>query len=201
MKPLFVLSLFLPLVVSAQVYNCDGVFTNFPCHKPKPPAEAKKENNSDKDSLKKQTLLHDLTMKSINYRKKHGIKTDISEANDACTDKESPLEVCRTIVEKFDRSLEQKRVQAVEVFAKEKEIDAGKTPAVVQKVEQKTVVVINQPRTREISLFNRRINGIEVLPRPPVASPSHSEPPVAPAPNPPAVNPVEPSAGSIVGPK
>lgn len=117
-KPLFaslLISCVTVLSASAEVKNCNGVWTDKPCDgvaltatlAPAPTTSAG-DNSADKDEMRK--LYHDLDMKRLNARRTYGVQLETGLAVDNCIGAKASLEACRRITSELDDQLAQRIV-------------------------------------------------------------------------------------------
>lgn len=136
----------------AELVNCNGTWTDRPCAELNKPQEAKKGKIIDPDKAKKESLLHDLRMLTIESKRDYDIRYDISVTEATC--KNSSLAECDKTIKNAQKDLEELRIRAQLVKTKKEknelikesnklrkernEIEAKK-PAVV--IQQNTILV------------------------------------------------------------
>jgi hypothetical protein len=160
----WVLLIFLPSIVRADLQLCDGTWTNKDCSSKSTvslPATKSSKSVDPKTGIKK-SLFHQLDMKHIKARDDFDISIDISEATDICDSEESSVAQCRASIEKLEDRLDAKIIaaqtlaaqqRANELKAKELENDSAKTPVVI--INKKTNILVTddnfqQHKPREI---------------------------------------------------
>jgi len=99
-------SLLFPVMAYAELYSCDGVWTNQPCDgeiestlQETPPRQASEESRALSQI---ETLLHNLRMKSIEARSSFGVDVEIEDVVSRCyslqTSPAEQLDDCRQLV-------------------------------------------------------------------------------------------------------
>lgn len=104
-----------PSLVQAQIYNCDGKWTNKPCSGEVEGSfdEVVREPVSETELLQRQKLsmLHDLRMDAIEAERNYDIEVDLTQAERICSERETGEEECRESIESVRRQInEQKAV-------------------------------------------------------------------------------------------
>ena len=173
-------------VSSAQVYECNGKWTNVPCDGKAPAFKAEKRDShvltpsQAAERGRKQTLLHDLTMKSIAAKRDLEIRLDIASADKICNDPLSALAECEKIVQDLDSRLSQmmtdaRLVRAQENAAKEQarlrelqiesnRIQQERNEIEARKRNRNLVIIQNNQNIGNDAIRNNRLPGT----RPPV---------------------------------
>ncbi len=147
-----------PPTAAAQLYECDGTWTNKPCKGTVAETldAATGAPSNDPGRGEKRSLLHDFTMKTIKAREDYGIRVDLSPAEKACVKDPVPVEDCRRTISVMQEQLDQDVQAASVIKAREKanklqeesnklqrernEIEASKPDVVV--VEKRPLIVV-----------------------------------------------------------
>ena len=136
----------------ADLYNCNGTWTNRPCNSSSKIPE-KEDTPKNKDKSKKESILHDLRMLVIKAKREHDIRYNIDVIEDLC--KTSNLEECDKSVKTAQKELQAQVTDADEAkernalireankLKKERnKIEENKPPVIIQ---QNTVIVPRRP--------------------------------------------------------
>lgn len=154
MKFTFIVAIiFIPLNSWADLSECDGVWTNKSCSVEKKevvPEVQTADSVKLKNQGQKKSLFHVLNMKNIKASSEYGIKFDLSQAEEACTDPDSSIDNCRLKIKESDAILDEKLKVAAELKTKEKALklqeEANRIQEQRNKIEEKKpgVVVIQK---------------------------------------------------------
>lgn len=143
--------------VWADVYQCDGKWTNKPCDGQVAKKLVETEQGLetvDPARGEKRSLLHELTMKALKARDDYQIRTDLASAQNTCTKPGISLEQCQTTAQKIDKDLDEKIDRAAKLANKKKQLElqqeANRLQAERNKIEDNkpSVVVVNRPIIR-----------------------------------------------------
>jgi hypothetical protein len=129
--------------VSEEIVNCNGRWTNQPCDSVSSSLPVKKRVISPEEARarsEKESLLHRLTMRSIEAKRSYGVELDIGGARAQCTASNQTLEACREEVERLEDRLE-KRLKVAKKSKQEEEERKKKS----REDNNQTTVVIGQP--------------------------------------------------------
>lgn len=156
MKPVFIY-LILPVslllievsTVTAEMVLCDGIWTNSSCEgisqKKVGATEAITEEQKAlvKTRSKKRSLLHQITMSSIDARRQYGVDLSLDSAQETCREDSTTIEKCREVTEGFSEKLNVRIDQAVKIAqAKREEEEKSRPPVVAQ---QTTIIIEDRP--------------------------------------------------------
>jgi len=133
----------------AEIYNCDGKWTNIKCDST--PKKTIKETKGEKISAnqsEKSSLLHELRMQSIRAKRDYGVISNISFVEKHCMKNDTSIESCNEKIDSKSQNISELQSKAaLALTTKEKnrlkEIELGKN-----KIENNNVVIINRPRRR-----------------------------------------------------
>jgi len=151
MLKIFVITIALTLYSSSEVdaqnvVNCNGRWTNQPCDggggvPANTPTKASvlSPDEARARSLK-ETLLHNLTMKNLEAKRKFDTDIDLTYSRDLCFNQGKSLEQCRDELEKMEAKLDRKINLAA---ALKREEEKKKTPETVKETttQQTTIIV------------------------------------------------------------
>ena len=158
MRALLVLSLLIlsPNLSSAEIYNCDGKWTNKPCDGSV--SESIKEKTTDKAKADrkilsaKKSLLHELRMEAISAKRKYDVNVDLKKVEELCLKTETSVESCKKEIAATEDRITQKSSEKALVKAQEErnrlQEEANKLQK--EKNEQESVVVVERPRRYHI---------------------------------------------------
>ncbi len=137
------LSVLVPTISQAQVYECNGTWTNQPCNgepaktltgQPSIPSPAV----TDPDRGAKRTIFHDLTMKSIRAKGEYDIKVDLSVAEKLCIKELAPLEACSNQAKADEDAIDEKIKSAESLRLEQKKIALQEEANKIQKERNKS---------------------------------------------------------------
>lgn len=126
-----------PLLARAELYNCDGKWTNKPCvgkagttiaEKP-----LNKELSANPDLAKKKSIFHELNMKNITAKKNLNIKFSIAEIEEICLARTTSLDLCKIEAEKAERKLDEKIVIAEKLNLEKQALKAQQDQLALEK--------------------------------------------------------------------
>jgi len=132
----------------AELFKCKGVWQNKPCD-----GEASRiitETNSvlDEKSLKtlskKKSLVHDITMRSLEAKRDYDIRTDLDNVEQVCYDTTKSIEECKSAISKVDSFIDDK-LKTAALLKKTEETTDPKTESRSSGTENNTVISINRP--------------------------------------------------------
>lgn len=137
----------MPLTLAAaafaeEIVLCNGRWTNQPCDNATALIPAQKRVLSPTEARarsEKESLLHRLTMKSIEAKRSFAVDFDLSGARSLCSASAPSVEECRTEVERLDDRLEQRLKAARKAKEEEDERKRKKGD------DNQTTVVVGQP--------------------------------------------------------
>lgn len=136
-------------VCYADLNNCNGTWTNKPCDGLSRVPEEKKENTSDPDKSKKESLLHDLRMLSLESRRDYEIRYDISLTERTC--KYTDLVECDKAIKAAQRDLQELKTKAQLIKTKKERNELIKESNLLKKerneIEAKKPGVLIQQNT------------------------------------------------------
>lgn len=144
---LFATCLFLPHLVSAEMNLCDGVWTNQAC---KGVEERRlgttKELTPEEQALvaarsKKRSVLHELTMRSIEAKRDYGVDLSLEKAEQVCRDDSSTVDACREAADLLNERLAKRVTQELELVKAKRELEAKENPPAPP---QHTAIVIQE---------------------------------------------------------
>lgn len=153
----------LPMPALAELSFCNGVWTNQECkgeekeetEAPSLPETAHEPRSSTEVlSDKKKSLVHEMTMKRIDARRKYGVLYSSDTAETTCELDATSLKDCQTEVDAYYEKLQ----SSIETHLKERELDSSGKPG-SQNLKEKA-----QNNTTAVYIFNR---GKKDLPPPP----------------------------------
>ncbi|MFN8390384.1 MAG: hypothetical protein U0136_08855 [Bdellovibrionota bacterium] len=170
-----VVAVALPSVALADVYQCDGKWTNKPCsgNVTQTINETHSPSVSDPVPSQNRSLFHELTMKSIKAREEYDVKVDLSSAEKICLQQTASLEDCKKALDAVETALDQK-VASASAAAEQKKANALQQEANriqeernkieenkpnVTVVERRPVIVV--PRDRPIYGHDHYGHGLE----------------------------------------
>lgn len=123
-------AIILPLTAQAEIYNCQGKWTNLPCADGKA-SQTIGESGGASRVMKpevaraqsaKRSALHELSMKAIGAKRDFDLKFDLSQAEAICNSESRTLEECQTIISTLDDSLSTRIREAEIVSARKAEV-------------------------------------------------------------------------------
>ncbi len=143
----FTAILFLPLAAQAELTFCNGVWTNQSCsEEPQTKIDEKEFKAKSKDEVagnKKKSLVHEMTMKRIEARRKYGVLFSSEDTEAVCDNEATSLDKCRKAVESYYKLLQENvRNQLDAESQKNSEESDEKAPT---QQNQTTVNIINNP--------------------------------------------------------
>ena len=116
--------------VRAEIFNCDGRWTNQPC-KGKVLGKITGESNRKVISpaaaqarTRKTTLLHDLNMANLRARREFGLRFSILQAQQVCESDETSILECEEIIQQHEDRLSSRISEARTLQLKEQELAA-----------------------------------------------------------------------------
>lgn len=93
----------------AEIYDCNGVWKTARCSgEPSRVLPEVSSRATDPDRSDRESLLHELTMRSIRAREEFDIRVDLSDAENVCKGEGASLERCRETVRRIEADLEQR---------------------------------------------------------------------------------------------
>jgi hypothetical protein len=146
---------------STPIHNCNGRYTTRPCdgvEKPACPDGTGTAAPHDPTAAVRKSLLHELTMKMIDAKRRYGIKVDLTAAQAACenraAEQKGALAACRAAVDEAELKLrdelsvavqEQNQERALELQEEENRLRAERNQI---EAEKPNVVIVERPRRR-----------------------------------------------------
>lgn len=163
----FSLLVLMPRSVQAQVYECDGKWTNQECHG-QINAELEETNKvldvNDRLTREKRSLLQELRMELLSAREDYGIQFDIKAVEVICGDATASLEDCQekvneaqgllseAIKESVALNLQKKSLELQEeanrLQRERNEIEANKPSVLVEQHDHVNELIIQQSDTQ-----------------------------------------------------
>lgn len=141
--------LLIPAALHAQVYQCDGIWTNRPCGEPAihtstPAGGAASTDGSRKDASLKRTLVHNLSTANFNAKRLHKVSIETAGIENFCSNEATSLDDCeKRVIEAEDRLASRvKDSQSIQAQERANEIEAQKVR--LQELERSRDVVIIQ---------------------------------------------------------
>jgi hypothetical protein len=113
------------LPAQAQVYNCDGRWTNKPCAGniagviKEEPAVSKVPSAAAELSEKK-SILHELNMRAIDVKRKYALRYDVGEVEKLCYQEGTSLVECRAVAARMTDRIDRKVADLTLVEAQER---------------------------------------------------------------------------------
>lgn len=113
-----------PSLSFAQIYQCDGKWTNKPCGENNTQKAAEKKSSSpDSDSQaissEKRSAFHELTMKSIQAKREFEVNYDLRNVESFCFSSTTSLEECQERIEEAEDRIDHK-IASQELIKKNK---------------------------------------------------------------------------------
>lgn len=133
----------------AQLVECNGLWTNKPCEEKGAstlPESNYKTTPPEPVQSKKQYLLHELTMASINAKNEHDVIVDVEPTKTSCMRVETSLDSCRESIQAVRDKIDERVNQVRLIKLKEQEIEQKKKES--EKEASPAVVVIREERRR-----------------------------------------------------
>lgn len=117
----------LPTGALAEVYECDGKWTNKPCtgsisRSIEETGSAAPADPAVKLVREKTSALHELRMRTVRLREEINLSFDISGVEDFCLKEPSSLEECRQKIAESQKTLDERSVAASAVSAQQRSI-------------------------------------------------------------------------------
>lgn len=135
MRPLFLVflltgSLHHTMDAQAEIYKCNGTWTNHPCSEGSQavfPEKVTAGNPSSEALSEKKSIVHELVMKQIDARRNFGVKVDVAHIEKFCLDPSSPVKDCLELVEAMDDKID-KRVNEAKEERRQERLDRNQAP-------------------------------------------------------------------------
>ena len=141
-----ILLLLAPVLASAEIHQCNGLWTNKPCEGTvgESISETQTKNRSAADAEKSQKGLwiHELDMKRLRAKKQYNISIDTQDTTLLCNTEKTSLLDCRKGITEKENLIEEKILTAkdLEIKRRESKAQAKKTP---DPENNQTVVIQN----------------------------------------------------------
>ncbi len=155
MKLLFILFFLAQLFqqnAQAQLFECEGKWTNKPCNgKVEKELSVKEEKtgivgiSSNPDRAKKSSLYHELMMKSVKAKNDFQIETNLDQAEDKCLKGDYTLEECQTQIDSYNKELDSKIHKAEILKLKKEEVQLQKERNKIAQENNTTTVIERRP--------------------------------------------------------
>ncbi len=143
--------LLVPHIARADIYECNGTWSNTPCQNPgkvivEKPSDPRQDEKASTLSRKK-SLFHDLNMKHIKAERDHGIIFDISATEAACNKEDVSIEECQTLVQQAHEALDARMSdqELTELQKKNLELELEKQQAATGDSNQQIIIQNNYP--------------------------------------------------------
>lgn len=150
----------------AEIFNCKGVISNIPCdqlnQKKSEVAKSEDESETKSELTVKKSLIHNLSLKKGEARRKHQIFIDSTYEEDTCLKVETSIQQCSELLKKIESGLDTKVDKAKQLELEEKKIQLLKEQNEIQKKraeEGSKVVIINPP------IIGNQLGNNQLLPR------------------------------------
>jgi len=153
-KYLLLLLWCIPVTVYSEnndFYTCNGVISNVPCDAVKDIPVVGKELSAEERELaiansRKSSLLHDVTMKSIEAKRSYSIDSeiDLKAVQYVCEDKNSSVSDCYNKTSALEEKINSRVLSEKKLKAKNDEIAAIKAKT-EEKNNSTAVVIVNRP--------------------------------------------------------
>jgi hypothetical protein len=166
--------LILPAIANAEIFDCQGRWTNRPCdsepEKVLKETASKSQDAKDLDRSEKESLLHELKMQAIEARRKYNARFDVTAVEKICLKPQTSLRDCKQQVDTLSDRIQERTKTAALIDAQEKEIALKEKDLELKRKEQednKTVVIIEDrtvivPRRRRPPIRPLSGTGISV---------------------------------------
>ena len=130
------LALALPAVAGADIYNCNGEWTNKPCRgkptqviKPGDSASRVLKPEEVREQSEKRSIFHELNMRNITARRELNVRVDITNVERTCLhEADKSADQCRAVAQEADAIISQRIAEARAQQAAETPESGGGTP-------------------------------------------------------------------------
>ena len=150
--PASLLTLIVPALAHAQIYNCNGVVTNKPCENGVPVMEEKAYQDPDPKVVaeaRRSLWLENLDLARGRVSREFGVSIDITSTRDQCMT--SSLDECRRVINEKEKDINQ-----LIIVAKNKTESNKSSTSTDKNSANQTVVTIINDRNDDLILGRRR---------------------------------------------
>ena len=151
-------------VVWAELYECNGVWTNRPCEgqssNSMKESAAKQIDVAEREAKEKRFWVNDLELKRLRARKEHGLEMNVGDVMELCQDSSTTLQVCRNAVAARENEIGKSILDAKNAALKQQTLEEEK-----RKTEADIVNQINVFDNRTLVVKGRHPNKPRPQPR------------------------------------